>query len=110
MIMKTTKLYKEEVSNQNIWKLLLIELELPVETDQITIQSVSSKSESKAPKVQIVISGGAVQSVIKPAGITLEIRDYDVEGSDAVNNDNCKQDDEGRHYQEMLWSEDEAIN
>jgi hypothetical protein len=105
--MKTTKIFKEEVSNPNIWKLLLIDLELPIETDEITIQAVSPNTENK---VQIVISGGAVQSVIKPAGITLEIRDYDVEGSDAVNNDNCKQDDEGRHYQEMLWSEDEAIN
>jgi hypothetical protein len=108
--MKTTKLYKSEVSNSNIWKLLLIELEFPIETDELTVKAVSSGSESKAPEVQIVISGGAVQSVCKPAGVALEIRDYDVEGSDVENNDNCKQDEEGKWYQKMLWSEDEAIN
>jgi hypothetical protein len=52
MIMKTTKIFKEEVSNQNIWKLLLIDLELPIETDEITFKAVSHDSESKRKESQ----------------------------------------------------------
>jgi hypothetical protein len=50
--MKTTKIFKEEVSNQNIWKLLLIELELPIETDEITVKAVDYSSESKRKESQ----------------------------------------------------------
>lgn len=56
-------------------------------------------------KIVIIISGGAVQSVIKPAGIELEIRDYDVEGGDIPEgNDNYRQDKDGDWYQRMFWS------
>jgi hypothetical protein len=52
MSMNTTKIFKEEVSNQNIWKLLLIELELPMETDEITFKAVDYDSESKRKESQ----------------------------------------------------------
>ena len=45
--MKTTKIFKSEVSNSNIWKLMLIELELPPETDEITVKAVAHATESK---------------------------------------------------------------
>ena len=45
--MSTTKLFKEEVSNSNIWKLMLMDLELPHDTDEITVKAVSCDSESK---------------------------------------------------------------
>ena len=41
--MKTATIYKDEVSNPNIWKLILIELELPPDTDEITVKAVSCK-------------------------------------------------------------------
>jgi hypothetical protein len=57
----------------------------------------------------ITISGGAVQQVIKPAGIELEIRDYDVEGGDIPEgNDNYRQDKDGDWYQRMFWGEDQS--
>ena len=42
-IMKTAKLLKEEISNLNIWKLLLIELGLEPETKEITVTSVKKE-------------------------------------------------------------------
>lgn len=45
--MSTTKLFKEEVSNSNIWKLMLMDLELPHDTDEITVKAVCFDSESK---------------------------------------------------------------
>jgi hypothetical protein len=67
------------------------------------------KKDREMAKIVIVISGGAVQSVIKPKGIELEIRDFDVEGSDIPeNNDNYRQDDAGDWYQRMFWSQDQA--
>jgi hypothetical protein len=60
-------------------------------------------------KIVIIISGGAVQSVQKPKGIELEIRDYDVEGADIPeNNDNYRVDEEGDWYQIMFWSQDQV--
>jgi hypothetical protein len=41
--MKTAKLLKEEISNPNIWKLLLIELGLKPDIDEVTVKAVSSK-------------------------------------------------------------------
>lgn len=57
-------------------------------------------------RVVIVIEGGAVQSVIKPKGIELEIRDYDVQQIDAEQDPRCKLDKKGDWYQEMLWEAD----
>jgi hypothetical protein len=59
-------------------------------------------------KVLIIISGGAVQSVQKPKGVSVEIRDYDVEGNDVPpDNDNYRQDKDGDWYQRMLWGANE---
>jgi len=51
-------------------------------------------------KVLIVIEGGAVQEVRKPANVIVEIRDYDVDNDWE---ENVKIDEAGDHYQEMLW-------
>ena len=51
-MMNTATIYKEEVSNPNIWKLMLIDLELPPDTDEITIKAVSYMSESKRKEAQ----------------------------------------------------------
>jgi hypothetical protein len=60
-------------------------------------------------KVLIIISGGAVQAVVKPKGIALEIRDYDVEGDDfPENNEHFQRDDHGNWFQRMYWSEDQV--
>ena len=45
--MNTARIYKEDFDNANIWKLMLIDLELPPDTDEITIKAVSHMSESK---------------------------------------------------------------
>ena len=45
--MKTAKIFKDEVSNSNIWKLILINLELPPETDEITVKAVSCSSSDE---------------------------------------------------------------
>jgi hypothetical protein len=45
-IMKTAKLLKEEVSNPNIWKLLLIELGLQPEIKEITITTVKGNQSN----------------------------------------------------------------
>ena len=39
-IMKTAKLLKEEISNPNIWKLILINLGLPLDLDEITVTAI----------------------------------------------------------------------
>ena len=49
-MMNTARIFKEEISNQNIWKLILIDLELPPDTDEITVKAVSFDSESKRKK------------------------------------------------------------
>jgi len=53
-------------------------------------------------KVVITVSGGCAQVIQKPENIVVEIRDYDVEGSDVEDNPNVKQDDDGELYQEMI--------
>ena len=45
--MSTARIFREEVSNPNIWKLILINLELPVGTDEITVKAIAHSSESK---------------------------------------------------------------
>jgi hypothetical protein len=59
-------------------------------------------------KIVIIISGGAVQSVTKPKGISVEIRDFDIEASDIPEgNDNYRQDKDGDWYQRMFWGANE---
>ena len=50
--MNTARLYKEDFDNPNIWKLLVIDLELPPDTDEITVKAVSYMSESKRQEDQ----------------------------------------------------------
>jgi len=50
--LNTARIFKEEVSNPNIWKLMLIDLELPPDTDEITVKAVSYDSESKRKECQ----------------------------------------------------------
>ncbi len=125
--MNTATIFKEEINNPAIWDTIIRDLGLPTDTDEIIIKAVSHLTETQRqetrkkndeqpvpkkdnpdPVVQIVIAGGAVQSVIKPTGIALEIRDYDVKGSDAEDDPRCRQDEEGDYYQRMFWDEDET--
>jgi len=53
--------------------------------------------------IQIIISGGCVQDVINDSGHPIIIKDYDVEGVDAICDPRCKQDEDGEWYQEMLF-------
>ncbi len=59
--------------------------------------------------VEIVILDGAVQSVIKPRGVKLIVKDYDVEGHDR-DDLNIATDEDGHDYQLMLWGTNEAID
>ena len=119
--MNTATIFKEEIDNPAIWDTIVRDLELPEDTDEIIVKAVSSNSESKRKEsqkkaeqtnsetaIQIIISGGAVQSVTKPAGITLEIRDYDVDGADVDNSEIYKQDEDGDWYQKMFWDENDT--
>ena len=128
--MNTATIFKEEIENPAVWDTIIRDLELPADTDELIIKSVShitetqrkksrnrsnkeslpaSEQSNSCPTIQIIISGGAVQHVEKPAGIALEIRDYDVDDDDAEGNENCRQDEDGEWYQEMFWGEDEII-
>ena len=50
--MNTARIYKEEVSNPAIWNTIIRDLELPPDTDEITINAVSYDSESKRQEKQ----------------------------------------------------------
>jgi len=53
-------------------------------------------------KVEIIISGGAVQDVVCPQGVQVIIRDYDVEGVHESNTSwDIRRDGEGYLYQRM---------
>ena len=45
--MNTARIYKEEISNPAIWDTIIRDLELPSDTDEITVKCVSYMSESK---------------------------------------------------------------
>ena len=63
----------------------------------------------KPEKVLIIINGGVAQLEIKPFGVEVEIRDYDVEGIDAEGDERCKKDLEDDWYQEMIWESDVEV-
>ena len=126
--MNTATIYREDSNDSAIWSSIVRDLELPKGTDEIIVRTVTHVTEKqrrgtrakggrKSPAnkgsadrgstVQIVIAGGAVQSVVKPRGVALEIRDYDVDGADVEKNENCEQDEDGDWYQRMFWDEDE---
>ena len=104
--MNTARIFKSEINNSNIWKLILIDLDLPAGTDEITITAVTGIDESQYKQdhtVHIVIKGGAVQSVSKPQNIAVEVHDYDVEGLDVEDNENFFKDEDGNYYQKLFW-------
>lgn len=45
--MNTATIYKEEFENPAIWATVIRELELPPDTDEITVKCISYMSESK---------------------------------------------------------------
>jgi len=55
------------------------------------------------PKVVIIISGGCATIDHKPDDVTVEIRDYDVEGMWDEDDVSCKVDDDDDRYQEMIF-------
>lgn len=55
--------------------------------------------------VEVIISGGAVQSVTVPEGTKLVIKDYDVEKDDWDRN-NVLKDENGDCYQLMEFDKD----
>lgn len=65
--------------------------------------------DAQSPDVLIIISGGSVQYVGKPKGITLEIRDYDIKnGDEPENRDDCYIDEDKDWYQKMFWGKDDT--
>lgn len=56
-------------------------------------------------RIYVIISGGAVQSIKKPKGMELEIRDYDTDQvfHEADRPPGVKKDEHGDWYQEMRW-------
>ena len=45
--MNTATIYKEELENPAIWNTIIRELELPPDTDEITVKAVCYSSERK---------------------------------------------------------------
>lgn len=45
--MNTATIYKEEFENPAIWDTIIRDLELPPDTDEITVKAVAYMSESK---------------------------------------------------------------
>lgn len=59
-------------------------------------------------KVEITISGGAVQDVVCPRGVQVVIRDYDVEGVEEGNTSwDIRRDAEGDLFQQMEFAHPE---
>lgn len=54
--------------------------------------------------VRITVEGGVVQQVEVPEGVSVIVRDYDVEGSPF---DLLPQDENGHHYFEANWNHEE---
>lgn len=50
--------------------------------------------------VRVVVEGGVVQHVEVPEGVTVIVRDYDVDGSEE---DQLDQDENGDQYIESTW-------
>ena len=43
----TARIFKEEICNSAIWDTILIDLDIPEDTDEITVKVVTSDSPSK---------------------------------------------------------------
>ena len=57
--------------------------------------------------VRITVSGGVVQHVEVPDGVTVIVRDYDVDG---VENDLLQQDTGGDDYIKSIWTPERTLN
>lgn len=57
--------------------------------------------------VIITVEGGVVQHVQVPDGVTVIVRDYDVDG---VEGDLLQQDRGGDHYIESTWTPERTTN
>ncbi len=57
--------------------------------------------------VTITVEGGVVQNVEVPEGVTVIVRDYDVEG---VESDLLQQDENGDNYIEAIWTPERTTN
>ena len=53
--------------------------------------------------IEIILSGGCVQSVSNPSDSEIIIRDYDIDEEDAKGNPNALQDEDGDWYQNMVF-------
>ena len=51
--------------------------------------------------VKITVQGGVVQHVEVPEGVTVIVRDYDVDGTET---DLLQQDENGDNYIEAIWT------
>ena len=60
---------------------------------------------SKPIRVVAHIRGGVVSDVELPGGVTLEVRDYDVDG---VEDERVHQDEAGRRHTRQFWSDTAA--
>lgn len=50
--MNTARIFKEEINNPAIWDTIIRDLELPPDTDEITVKAVCYDSESKRKESQ----------------------------------------------------------
>lgn len=50
--MDTARIFKEEINNTAIWDTIIRDLELPSDTDEITVKAVCYDSESKRKESQ----------------------------------------------------------
>ena len=48
--MNTARIFKEEIDNPAIWDTIVRDLELPSDTDEITVKAVCYDSENKRKK------------------------------------------------------------
>jgi hypothetical protein len=97
---------KEEISNPNIWKLILTNLGLSLDTShiEVVLKEDYEKENKKIDKVIINVNGGVAYVEEKPDNIEVEIRDYDCQEED--NGWVFKKDENGKTYQEFLFSEE----
>jgi hypothetical protein len=62
-------------------------------------------AKEKKADIVVTISKGIAQVIRMPKGVTLEIRDYDIDNGDSEPEcrDDCVKDSCGDWYQKMFW-------
>jgi len=63
-----------------------------------------TRTRSKLKTVEVTVIGGLVHHVEIPHGVTVVVRDYDVEGCDPAS---LQQDDTGAEFIEAIWNHEE---